>query len=217
MMFRKLGIEMENERSEKVSKMGDDAEGLEEDDEEEVADIQNDRQFGAAEEGQKKEKVMMFRRQETDMKNDVMANVPEEGGWETVERRGRRGNQHQNVIIRALGGEVRAEEDAEEEEELQLFDVIDSADVWQLQRRARHMLHAYWLQEIHSNATRELKELAGEYQEATKKVKQAEGELKLNLLRRCRVLGMTTAGAARHHELLVSLKVKTQNQVTFLP
>ncbi|CAM6103853.1 unnamed protein product [Calypogeia fissa] len=79
-------------------------------------------------------------------------------------------------------------------------------DVWQLTLQQRMMLHEHWLEEYRKLHARKLRELTEQYEEACKAVKEVEDEIQLSMLRRATVVGMTTTAAAKHHDVLKSLK-----------
>ena len=109
-------------------------------------------------------------------------------------------------------------EEEEEEEEGEgaevgappLEAIIDYPDVWQLNSEARRVLHEYWREEVRSEARGKIRELTETYAKSKRRVADVDREIELAMLRKCKVVGMTTTGAAKHHELLMALKVGGQ-------
>ncbi|CAM6099898.1 unnamed protein product [Calypogeia fissa] len=84
--------------------------------------------------------------------------------------------------------------------------ILWAPDVWQLTLPQRKMLHEHWLEKKRKLHAEELGELTEQYEEACKGVKAVENEMKLSMLRKAKVVGMTTTAAAKHHDVITSLK-----------
>eukprot|EP00897_Mesotaenium_endlicherianum_P010730 jgi/Mesen1/9686/ME000680S09085 len=107
----------------------------------------------------------------------------------------------------AMGFEEEEEVDKEREEgEVALGKVVDQPNVWDLSEHERVTLHNYWLGEIRAAAGNKLPEIAKDYCKAQRQVAAVDNKIQLSLLRESRVVGMTTTAAARHHDLLTALK-----------
>lgn len=101
-----------------------------------------------------------------------------------------------------------------EHEEGDILLNTDRPSVWEMPYASRQRLHRLWLEDIQAAARKRMEELAGRYEAAQKRVAEVKQEIQLALLRKCRVLGMTTTAAARHHSLLMSLKVRDTGSPT---
>ncbi|KAH7439976.1 hypothetical protein KP509_04G085400 [Ceratopteris richardii] len=81
-------------------------------------------------------------------------------------------------------------------------------DVWTLTRKARRVLHAHWLDVIRKDTREKLKKLHSDYDETCKRKQEVENEIKLCLMRKAKIVGMTTTAAARYHSVLACLKAQ---------
>ncbi|EFJ18745.1 hypothetical protein SELMODRAFT_315, partial [Selaginella moellendorffii] len=79
-------------------------------------------------------------------------------------------------------------------------------DLWSLPVRERRRLHQYWLLKIHTEARRQLARHTLNYLAACKANEEAQREIQLSILRKSKVVGMTTTGAARLNEMLAVLQ-----------
>ncbi|KAL3693267.1 hypothetical protein R1sor_006918 [Riccia sorocarpa] len=107
-------------------------------------------------------------------------------------------NQDQN-------GNQNEEEDEAPNEQLQLQYFVDFPDVWRLNQEQRRILHEHWLADIKMKYRNRLQILQDQYEKACKVVNEIDEEIKLSLLRRANVVGMTTTSAARCQKTLQAL------------
>ncbi|XP_024528675.1 NFX1-type zinc finger-containing protein 1 [Selaginella moellendorffii] len=126
--------------------------------------------------------------------------APGDGGWVHVQTRRR------NRPVEAVEQQQDPVVNNAHRDEVPLELLVDYPDVWSLPLRERKRLHEYWLDEIHANAQKELTRFKQEYEAACIECKAADSEIQLSLLRRAKVIGMTTTAAARLHDILVALK-----------
>ncbi|CAG5123275.1 unnamed protein product [Candidula unifasciata] len=75
-------------------------------------------------------------------------------------------------------------------------------DLWNLQLRDRYRLYKYWVLERKQKLTRRLTDLTEEYKIISKLKKKALSFKDIEILKRARVIGMTTTGAAKQREVL---------------
>ncbi|EFJ36065.1 hypothetical protein SELMODRAFT_438270 [Selaginella moellendorffii] len=92
------------------------------------------------------------------------------------------------------------------QEEIPLDVFVDDPDLWSLPVRERRRLHQYWLLKIHTEARRQLARHTLNYLAACKANEEAQREIQLSILRKSKVVGMTTTGAARLNEMLAVLQ-----------
>ena len=78
-------------------------------------------------------------------------------------------------------------------------------DLWGLLPAERRALAIEWHSRLRSAKTDELAEVVANYEAAQAQLEQAHSDVKLNVLRRARIVGMTTAGAAANQGLLHAL------------
>ncbi|KAL3693592.1 hypothetical protein R1sor_007243 [Riccia sorocarpa] len=79
---------------------------------------------------------------------------------------------------------------------------LDFPYVWRLKAKQRRILHDYWLGEIKRKYRQQLKE---EYEKACRGVTRINDEIKLSVLRKANVVGVTTTAAARCRNMLQAL------------
>ncbi|MCO5562178.1 hypothetical protein L7F22_015804 [Adiantum nelumboides] len=97
-------------------------------------------------------------------------------------------------------------EEVKEEQWLEMFE--KHTDVWSLDGEARRALHSYWLDGIHREAQETITRLSSQFAETCQKKQEIENEIQLSLLRKAKVVGMTTTAAARNHAILESLQAE---------
>ncbi|KAL2628684.1 hypothetical protein R1flu_013370 [Riccia fluitans] len=104
--------------------------------------------------------------------------------------------------------EGKTEEDEEAQiEQFQVRDFVEKLpDVWRLNQEQRRILPEYWLKEIKKKYRNQLQTLSEQYEAACREVNEIEQEIKLSLLRRANVVGLTTTIAARSPKILQALK-----------
>lgn len=96
--------------------------------------------------------------------------------------------------------------------------IADVYDVWDLEKDHRVKLYKWWLMQwrdlnvcLVSNALlttqrRELNYLCSEYERLTKQKQDFEIEAKVCVLNECKVIGMTTTGAAKYQKVIHSVQ-----------
>ncbi|KAH7439194.1 hypothetical protein KP509_04G049100 [Ceratopteris richardii] len=130
--------------------------------------------------------------------------VPDES-WAKVKQRRKK---HTNLCTGSLHRGSTADKRDQEFDKEDLDMLKKHNDVWNLTGNARRMLHAHWLDMIHRHAGEKLKELQSAYGETCKRKQEVENEIKLRLMRKAKIVGMTTTAAARHHSILASLRAQ---------
>lgn len=84
--------------------------------------------------------------------------------------------------------------------------LVNHVDVWTLDKGARRKLYQYWTDEIRNDAQHNIAQLSSDYEQACKRKSEIDDEIRLALLRKAKVVGLTTTAASRHHSLLESLQ-----------
>ncbi|CAJ0761819.1 6444_t:CDS:10 [Entrophospora sp. SA101] len=90
--------------------------------------------------------------------------------------------------------------------ELERYSSVD--DLFAIPAHVRAAMHNRWRSERLKEVIVELKQKSNEYLEISEKIKNERIREDLLILKRARVVGMTTTAAAKYHDLLVNLKPK---------
>ena len=80
--------------------------------------------------------------------------------------------------------------------------------IWKISFRSRWELYKSWVEALKGDLTETLKEYEDNFLRYCQDIKQATRDKHIEALRQADVIGMTTTGAARHYEVLQSIKPK---------
>ncbi|XP_055890805.1 NFX1-type zinc finger-containing protein 1-like [Biomphalaria glabrata] len=78
-------------------------------------------------------------------------------------------------------------------------------DIWKLDLNKRFALYNFWILKYKEKLTEKVTSLVERYESAYKRKEEASREETLALLKTCKVIGMTTTGAAKHRAVLQAL------------
>ena len=78
-------------------------------------------------------------------------------------------------------------------------------ELWSFTRAERRAMARAWHAQLHALQVSELEEEVKSYEEAAERLAQTHDDVKLNVLRRARIIGMTTTGVAQHQRLVAAL------------
>ncbi|KAL3859443.1 hypothetical protein ACJMK2_009663 [Sinanodonta woodiana] len=81
-------------------------------------------------------------------------------------------------------------------------------DVWSLATNKRHELYRYWLNRYRQDLKVAVSVYENEYTKEINKVQEVNDDECLSVLKSCKVIGMTTTGAAKYRHLIQSVKPK---------
>ena len=81
-------------------------------------------------------------------------------------------------------------------------------DIWSISFLERLGLYKSWVEDLKKDLTESLNEYEENYIECCQAMKQADRDKHIDALRQADVIGMTTTGAAKHYEVLQSVKPK---------
>ena len=81
-------------------------------------------------------------------------------------------------------------------------------NIWKVSFRERWELYKSWVEELKHDLTESLKEYEENFLECCQDMKRATRDKQIEALRQADVIGMTTTGAAKHFEVLQSIKPK---------
>ncbi|KAK3611433.1 hypothetical protein CHS0354_027161 [Potamilus streckersoni] len=79
-------------------------------------------------------------------------------------------------------------------------------DVWSLPTHKRHELYRYWLMRYRQHLEGQIRVYANQYTRETNKFQEVNDDECLSILKSCKVIGMTTAGAAKYRHLIQTVK-----------
>ena len=80
--------------------------------------------------------------------------------------------------------------------------------IWKISFRQRWELYKSWVEDLRHDLIESLKEYEENYLECCQAIKQSTRNKHIDALRQADVIGMTTTGAAKHYEVLQSVKPK---------
>ncbi|CAG8587545.1 4956_t:CDS:10, partial [Diversispora eburnea] len=81
-------------------------------------------------------------------------------------------------------------------------------NVWRMSKEERIKLHDFWREEINSETIEELSDIQERYVKKKKEIEDVYNEGRRQVLLKSDVIGMTTTGAAKYHELIKSIEPK---------
>ncbi|CAG8458390.1 7466_t:CDS:10 [Acaulospora morrowiae] len=81
-------------------------------------------------------------------------------------------------------------------------------DVWNMSKKERVILHDFWREEIYSESIEELERIRNEYDQLKSEFDKIRNEERRDIITKCDVIGITTSGAAKYHELIRSIGPK---------
>ncbi|KAI5071830.1 hypothetical protein GOP47_0014081 [Adiantum capillus-veneris] len=129
---------------------------------------------------------------------------PEGSAWTEVKAR----RPMPYVPLRTCSNEGMPSRIEEFSAEQRLEMLKNHTDIWSLDGDARRALHAHWVERIHCEAQEKITRLSTQFTETCQKKQEIENEIQLSLLRKAKVVGMTTTAAARNHSILKSLQAE---------
>ncbi|CAG8561182.1 11716_t:CDS:10, partial [Acaulospora morrowiae] len=89
-----------------------------------------------------------------------------------------------------------------------LDELKDVYDVWNMSKAERVILHDFWREELHSESVKELARIRKSHDKIRGEIEKIYNEKRRNILSKCDVIGVTTSGAAKHHDLIRSIAPK---------
>ncbi|RHZ83153.1 hypothetical protein Glove_99g360 [Diversispora epigaea] len=81
-------------------------------------------------------------------------------------------------------------------------------EVWRMTKEERVKLHDFWREEINSETIEELSDIQERYAKKKKEIEDIYNEGRRQVLLKSDVIGITTTGAAKYHELIKSIEPK---------
>ncbi|CAG8498535.1 6255_t:CDS:10, partial [Acaulospora morrowiae] len=89
-----------------------------------------------------------------------------------------------------------------------LEELKDVYDVWNMSKAERVILHDFWREELHSESVKELARIRKSHDQIRGEIEKIKNEKRRDILSKCDVIGVTTSGAAKHHDLIRSIAPK---------
>lgn len=84
----------------------------------------------------------------------------------------------------------------------------DSIQCFSMCRTERHKLYEHWKEELHALWLTDLKQAMSEYESVREEQRRVQADVDLNILKRARLVGMTTAGVASKQDLVATMAPK---------
>ncbi|KAH9330791.1 hypothetical protein KI387_002899, partial [Taxus chinensis] len=92
--------------------------------------------------------------------------------------------------------------------DVSLDEILASKDMRILPKKSRKRLLQYWLNQIREKAKEEFQDITETYKDVCSQLLQIDNEIRLHILRKANVIGMTTTAAAKNYDILQALRAE---------